>query len=176
MALEAAPSVSITYGMRDIEGTETDMRVHTANPLGAGVASPAFIVYLQFAYATLLAAIQALSDSPITYFGASFSAIETAPPQFGGGEAESKGVFRFTDEQGRDSFAMAIPGIKASCLQANGRDIDLSNADVDAFVQLMVAGPVPAVNANSKRVLTVQGGNAYKQHRSSSGGSGRATG
>jgi len=176
MAIGAGPSVSILYGMRDIEGTETDMRVHTANPLGAGVVSAGFIVYLQFAYATLLAAIQALTDSPITYFGATFTAVETAPPQYGGGEAENKGVFRFTNNQGRDSFAMAIPGLKASCLQPNGRDIDLTNSDVDAFILAMTTGTVLTVDANGKQLMTVLGGNAYKQHRSSSGGAGRATG
>jgi hypothetical protein len=176
MALTHLPNITLALGFRDIEGTEDTMRAHLGNPLDAAVPATAVPLYLVWATGDLLDAVQALTDSPATYYGITFRAAETAPPTFGAGESEMKGVFEFVNDQGRPSFRMAVPGINPAKLADNLRDILLTDTQVAAFVTLMTSGDFQPVDANGHALTAVPGGGAYKQHRRSLGGTGRFTG
>jgi hypothetical protein len=151
------------------------MLIHMTNPLFALVDFAGFVEYLTFAKVDLADAVSALSDSPQTRIGITLRETETTQGTFGTGEAEKKGVFQFLDVHGAPLFRMAIPGIKESALQPNGRDIDLADAAVAAFITDMTSGlAAHPITANQFNVISVI--DAYKQHRGSSGGAKRRTG
>jgi hypothetical protein len=167
--------MSVTYGFRDQEGTESKMLVHMTNPLFAIVDFVGFVEYLTYGKVTLANVVTQLSECDMTYIGLRLTERETTLGSYGTGEAEKKGVFLFSDAVGAPSFRMAIPGIKESVLAGNGRDIDLADAAVVAFINAMAAG-------GAGRPTTPNGVNitspfaAYKQHRHSSKGGTRRTG
>lgn len=175
MALTARRAMSVTYGFRDQEGTESNMLVHMTNPLYGINTFVGFIEYLSYSQVDLANHVAQLSECDMSYIGLKMNETEDLSTDYGTGEAEKKGVFLFNDEHGAPSFRMAIPGIKESLLQANGRDIDLTTAPVIAYLAGMITGGVaqPTTPNNFHLGHTV---GAYKQHRRSHKGGSRRTG
>lgn len=175
MTLLPRHAMSVTYGFRDIEGTESNMLVHMTNPLFAGIAFAGFVEYLTYSKVNLANVVTQLSDADLSYIGIRIRETENTQGEFGAGEAEKKGVFLWTDGQGSPSFRMAIPGIKESVLAANGRDINLAHTDVAAYVAAFGSGGVAQpITPNGFHIVAPFA--AYKQHRQSNTGSRRRSG
>ena len=175
MALAARRAMSVTYGFRDQEQTESNMLIHMANPLYAVIDWPAFVQSVNFGRVGMANVVTQLSEADLCYVGLRLSERETDMGETGTGEAEKKGVFLFTDEAGQPSFRMAIPGIKESLLQGDGRNIDLTDAAVAAYIAaFQTAGAGQPVTPNGVQIRVPFA--AYKQHRRSNTSTRRRTG
>jgi len=167
--------MSVTFGFRDQENTESNMLVHMTNPLFALIDFAGFVEYLTYSKFTLANAVAQLSECNMSYIGLRMRETNDAQTQYGTGEAEKKGVLLFLDESGAPSFRMAIPGIKESVLAGNGRDIDIAAAPIATLLTEFATGTVAKpITPNGFHIESVQ--SAYKQHRSSLSGRARRTG
>lgn len=175
MAMTERRAMSVTYGFRDQEQTESNMLIHMTNPIFAVVDFVGFVEYITYARIALANVVTQLSDADLSYIGIKISERESNMLGAGTGEAEKKGVFLFNDATGSPSFRMAIPGIKETVLSANLRDIDTAHADVAAFIAGFASGGAgKPITPNGVAITTPFA--AYKQHRQSSRGTGRRTG
>lgn len=175
MALVIDPCTQVTYTLIDREYTKGHTNVHFS-PIGHGVPALDFDAIEAEAIGNLTvwapggtwAAIQALSDSPISAVSISVAFHEDDPALFiGAGEAEMKGNFQFADQNG-EYTTITVPGILDTVLDLNGRSIDPTNAAVIAFAAAITnqAGAADVRSLNNVPFLRLD--EAWKSHRQSS--------
>lgn len=175
MAMVLDVCTQVTYVFVDREYTRGKMQVHFA-AVGAGTPALSFDdleaeaigAFGPWAPGATWAAIQALSDSPITSAGISVAYHENDPAlNAGAGEAEMKGNFQFEDANG-EFLTLTVPGILDAVLQGNGRGIDPANAAVAAFVAGFLDQTGNADIRTINNIVPVRMAEAWKTHRDSS--------
>jgi len=89
-------------------------------------------------YANLIATeMQAISGASLLGYNVTLNVVEDAPPA-ATEQAEDKALFSlYDDDVPVHSTLVNVPGCPDSILQANGIDIDLTNADVEDFVTII---------------------------------------
>jgi hypothetical protein len=161
-------SLVINFSFQDDDGANSSMGVH----LPADVTN--------FAEAKAIADIiaphaAAISDAALKGYTVTLSVYDDSDPSpAAGSDVENKGVFLLSTAGGFRS-SLAVPGIKESVLISSGAltgiQIDMSDADVAAFVSDLVDGVTVGVvtyEPSDYRGSDIAGViDAYKQNRAS---------
>lgn len=153
------------YFWRDREGSETSTTINLSYGLTGTTDGIMAVTKAQ----DLLPLIQALSSCTLTgYRVISRYANEEAAYA---GEVERRGQFKFISAYSRP-YVTAVPGVKDSLLDANGRDIGVRGtvkAEVQAFIDAILDGPAGwsngATTISGDQLVAAQ--SAKKIHRSS---------
>ena len=166
MALTRNPTYCLTLSFidRDKNRGSTEFFVDTANTVVEIIAA---------LDVTIIPAVQALSDAVITGWSINSAAVDLAPATPAEtSDVERKGIFPFQAANGA-SYTLQIPSIKNTLVIDGTNVIDLANAAVTTFVDMVVSDAILAL-VRPRSYLGSDIGRLYstptKKHRKSSKG------
>lgn len=158
MALTAKPTLSLVITWRDNDGAQATTEIQLP-----GATTPAAAA--TFA-SSMIPLLEPLSSAIIVGYNVIFGQIENNIPAIPESDVEDKGFFLFNTANGNRS-SITIPGFLNTLLLDDNTDINLADADVDAFVDALTLGLAALQPSNNSGADIVSVREAYKQNRRS---------
>ena len=138
----------VTFLFEDVNGHQTRTSLNIYHNAGA------IVIADVKTYCDLIATeMQAISGAALKGYNLTLNVIESEPP--GATEqGEDKGLFSFGDDEAPVNYTLVnVPGCPSGILQPNGIDIDLTDEDVEDFVDILTTPHV-----SGAKVISAAGG------------------
>lgn len=138
----------VTFLFEDVNGHNTRTSLNVWHNSGAIVIAD-IVTFVN----AVCVEMQAISGASLKGYNLTLNVVETDPPA-ATEQGEDKALFSFADDEAPVNYTLVnVPGCPAAILQTNLIDIDLTDADVEDFVDILTTADV-----SGAKVISAAGG------------------